>query len=482
MSVVIEKGAEFLGVPLIKVRNVLHAWRYGGSSDAAAIAQRTNVSLDPRTVMVLLEELRDRGLIGSEADDDRPPFDGLTDAGKSLAWATARKRTSKERAWRVLNDFLDACSAVNAREDLPFDVREVWLFGSLLDPAATDVADVDLVLETGQPKHFTGNPVDRFKELARELGGTSALDAGGILSLLQTPDFVKRHFLHGGRRNPLLSFAHMPELRDLACPCQLLFDAAQGGRVSAPPLERHPKSTGRSNRLRERRRMPDLTAGRGELRPVLASLARPGEFSVAAVKAASPWPEDDFRNRIVAERRFHLTVGEDRLARDLRKNVVTKRLDVSGSDDRRRSSVIAEVEVRRDPEHPFRVTRYPSLAVVFDREIHEEGGLVRYAVNLTAAAWRGRYADHADVVAATWWVGVLLTADVERILRRDGEDGLSRFVSVEIEDQTGADVGEMIVESLAEASDPVSCTRERISSTLSVRPLQVRGARSISAT
>jgi hypothetical protein len=62
MGVNIPNEARFLGVPLVKVRNVLKAWRYGKSVDAADIAKLANVGLDVRTVMMLLDELRDRGL------------------------------------------------------------------------------------------------------------------------------------------------------------------------------------------------------------------------------------------------------------------------------------------------------------------------------------------------------------------------------------------------------------------------------------
>ncbi len=59
MGIKIPKGAYFLGVPLITVRNVLKAWRYGGSTDAAQIASLSHIGLDARTVIVLLDELRD---------------------------------------------------------------------------------------------------------------------------------------------------------------------------------------------------------------------------------------------------------------------------------------------------------------------------------------------------------------------------------------------------------------------------------------
>lgn len=108
MSVSIEKGATFLGIPLVTVRNVLKVWRYGQSTDAHQIAVRKDVSLDPRTVMTLLDELRDRGLIGPEKSEIDQVFDGVTEAGRSLLVAKATRRTNKAKAWKILRGFLKA--------------------------------------------------------------------------------------------------------------------------------------------------------------------------------------------------------------------------------------------------------------------------------------------------------------------------------------------------------------------------------------
>ena len=60
MSTNIDRDQTFLGLPLLKVRNVLKAWRYGRTTDAHDIALRKDVDLNPFTVMVLLEELQAR--------------------------------------------------------------------------------------------------------------------------------------------------------------------------------------------------------------------------------------------------------------------------------------------------------------------------------------------------------------------------------------------------------------------------------------
>jgi hypothetical protein len=94
MSVVIDRPHELLGVPLVTVRNVLRAWRYGSSRRPYVIAQRSNVTLPSSTVTVLLHELRERGLIGLEASAAN---DGLTHAGLTFV-AAARKQTTIDKS------------------------------------------------------------------------------------------------------------------------------------------------------------------------------------------------------------------------------------------------------------------------------------------------------------------------------------------------------------------------------------------------
>lgn len=155
--------------------------------------------------MILVEELRDRGLIGPEDQEHGPPEDGLTEAGLALAGADARKRTPKEQAQRILDQFLGACAAVNARTDLPFNVREVWLFGSMIDATKLEVGNVDIVVEFGQAEGYDrASALKRHRPLAKAMGiGPQS----GLMSVFGDEIFVQRQLLHGGRRHPLLAIA-----------------------------------------------------------------------------------------------------------------------------------------------------------------------------------------------------------------------------------------------------------------------------------
>lgn len=196
MGVIISRGQTFLGIPLLKVRNVLRAWRYGSSEDVHEIGIRKDVSLDPRTVMVLIEELRDRGFIGPEEQEYGAPRDGLTEKGLALAGAGGKRRVPKAKAMTVLQNLLAASSSVNSREDL---------LGSMINPSKADVGDIDLVLTTGLKEGFDGHTAaQRMDETAVEMAGPNKrteIDGQGLPPAQHLPAECKE----------LAAFRHLKE-------------------------------------------------------------------------------------------------------------------------------------------------------------------------------------------------------------------------------------------------------------------------------
>lgn len=149
MTVIIAKGDEFRGVPLVKVRNILKAWRYRGKGPID-ISERKDVDMDPRVVLAVLQEARDMGFIGKEDDGWRNARDGLTPAGKAIAFSKARPRMAKDDARRVLEGLLSNAARLNAERGFPVKVDRVWLFGSIIDETRLDVGDIDVVIETSR--------------------------------------------------------------------------------------------------------------------------------------------------------------------------------------------------------------------------------------------------------------------------------------------------------------------------------------------
>ena len=85
MSVMLPKDADLLGVPLLKVRNLLQTWHQSGRlRNIEQISRKRGIELPQATTAVLVEELRDRGFIGNVAGDFViPVVDGLTAKGRA---------------------------------------------------------------------------------------------------------------------------------------------------------------------------------------------------------------------------------------------------------------------------------------------------------------------------------------------------------------------------------------------------------------
>ena len=151
--------------------------------------------------MALLDEFRERGLIGPEEQEYGEPIDGLTEAGRAFVQARI-KRVAKARGWKALGEVLESCRGINAREDLPFFVDEVWLFGSMLEEEKTDVGDVDLVVTTSmRPGYDIGTADQGYDQLIDQLG----IDRSkGVLRYLASGAVQSRLVFQGtlGRRRP----------------------------------------------------------------------------------------------------------------------------------------------------------------------------------------------------------------------------------------------------------------------------------------
>jgi hypothetical protein len=241
--------------------------------------------------MVLLDELRDRGLIGKE-EEFGSKFDGLTETGKALMVAKATCRTDKAKAWKVLKTFLQACADVNARTDLPFDVREVWLFGRMIDDSKNDVVDIDIGPVFGHPERYDEfkERRARFEELAEEMGGAALFRNAGIMAPFRAQSYVINQLLYGGPQASSSCSQRYGQLLSLGCPCKLVFDKMRG-EIDDLVLPRHPQSPGTANDIGARREMPDLLANRKPLRPLPADLTGPGWFRYDAIVQTGPWPE-----------------------------------------------------------------------------------------------------------------------------------------------------------------------------------------------
>jgi len=271
----------FRGFPVIALREVLRAWQRGNKYPDA-IGKQRKVSLDGGAVVAILQEARDAGLMGLVTDPELDPFPalahinkprlGLTDEGLSVMTASAAGRMEKKKAQAVFRDLLDRAAAVNADPKAPCTVNRVWLFGSMTDDSKADVGDIDFVVEwdgSEAVKGMKGREVlDYVKENYPDMIPESFNPAYGSARSA----FLSRS-LYGKRRHHMLAPNDMDTLQGLHCPCQLVFDSGRGGIVDDPVLPHHPESTARSDTIRPRLKIPDLSAVAGEFLPSSADWA-----------------------------------------------------------------------------------------------------------------------------------------------------------------------------------------------------------------
>lgn len=435
MTVHIPKGATFLGVPIITVRNVLKAWKHGSSSGAAEIAKRKDVDLDPRLVMILLEEFRDRELIGPEDDGCGQMIDGLTDRGRAVVAATGQKRISKSDAQKILDGFVANCVALNRANSTPFSISKVWLFGSLIDPGKADVGDIDIVVE------LEDSPASKqlYKEAAK------AFDIYHNFEFIEHAQ-VKHRLLYGKQRHSRLAPNDISTLRDLACPCQVIFDRMQGS-VNEPMLPKHPLATVRAEHIDDKLVFPDLSLGKKPLRPLPVDLDDRPPMNLIGWLEFGPWEHGSKRYLPVLQRDwvYHVTTAHPYPRhKDFRivPNKILNRVNFDGCEGRRRFGFISTGHYQTNSKgRPLsnddrwktpwdeQVTNEMILsAFVIERYIKEAPTRVEYIFNLVG----GQVEETYDLDVCHAYLFYIATADIEHIHRRDKEVGISREITISV--------------------------------------------------
>jgi predicted nucleotidyltransferase len=425
MSVMLPKDADLLGVPLLKVRNLLQAWHQSGRlTNIEQISRKRGIELPQATTAVLVEELRDRGFIGDVAGDFViPVVDGLTAKGRALGSAKATARTQKEKARQVFDGLLDAAERINARNDLPFRVREIWLFGSMVDPDKADVGDIDFCLEIDRPPAFDDwdEAMKRYRALARELDAPYSADAY---------TWVKERMLYGARRHQLLAPNDVDRLVRMGNPCRLAFDDRRGGRVDDAVLARHPKSSGRDPSMPEPSRMPDMAAPSGHFGPVHIGLLIPTDLDKRGFADSFPtWTTS--RPAVRSRDRYYGRPPE--IVSDPASETVEfmpEDIDSSKCDGR---SSFAMVVMPPDPVRNDDGSFDPGCTLVIGRSIDAgQDGFV-YRLNIEQFSDGGREPTEDMLIMARWVLNACMQADIERIALRSREAGVRFDLKVELD-------------------------------------------------
>ena len=295
MTVTFARDAMFAGVPLRRFRDLLASWCDGNPVEHAAAL--TRVGLDRSTASAALDAAMAAGLLADRAD---PCFEGAGPDGRDRTPRTALLRhwdrrqggprptvagiavlngkpsasLASVKADEVLATVLANAAALNAAHGMPWRVTRVWLYGSHLRRESY-VNDVDVVVETERTPAWDMDARSdlgrRWISMASVSGGRAAVMEDGRVSAWRALEYLRDRWTLGQRRHPALSPSDVEGLKQVGCPCRLVFDAARGGPVDDPVLDRHPDSDGLREGLFERLRMPDLPAVPA-LRPVESCL------------------------------------------------------------------------------------------------------------------------------------------------------------------------------------------------------------------
>jgi len=144
----LDASLQIAGYPILLIRDLFKAQK---SFCAESLEWRMKV--DPAEAQRLLTELQVLGYLESEpaATSYRPTTDewfDLTQAGRTLALARAMPSMSREKAERLLREFMERVYEVNTNPIYLSKVTQVVIFGSYLRPEVTELNDLDLVVET----------------------------------------------------------------------------------------------------------------------------------------------------------------------------------------------------------------------------------------------------------------------------------------------------------------------------------------------
>lgn len=430
------RGASFLGVPMVKARNVLRAWRHGESDNASEICNRSDVGLDAQVVAMLLQEFEERGLIGTEVLDTGREIHGLTEAGVAFATASGKGRTPRGKAGAVLDALLDRCAAVNADPESPHLVDQVWLFGSMVRDAP-DVGDIDFVVTRRWSPAYEAIEDLSERGLKARNHALGRLPSGALrdsLSYIAAAGILFDRRVLGSPRNPLLAITDLSELLKLACPCRLVFDIERGGRFDGPVLERHPDAGERHPDARPPPAMPDLSPRSGPIRPVSVGYAWEVEVNRVKNQGLGLFPPEDgaFMRLVQARQRAcgHLVADIAEMGAAYRAGPATDALRDAGVLDGR--SVAGLLSPRPRTYEPSDA----EVSFLVERTIEEGGDTVGYGLSVREA----RAADLPMHEHAGTLLPVLLVAaaDIVRIARLDDEAGRERVVAARFVTEGGA--------------------------------------------
>ncbi len=277
MTTNIKSTDKFMGHPVTKLRAILRSWAKGTRAPNE-LAHLAPVKLSPGAVTAFLAECLERELVTVGVDPEIPEnipnrerfSDGvLSNAGFAITGASAKKRSSKDAAAKVLDAILRNASILGNDDKATIAIDKIWVFGSFIDPSKSDVGDLDIVIERkAAPLGDAMGFYERTKYLEATYPGSIPESANPFLK----EEIWFSKMIYGERKHHLVAETGLQTLKDLYRPCQLVFDRASGGKIEPIYYDHHPESVGRSNTINPRLEMPDLSPNRGAFKLIDAKV------------------------------------------------------------------------------------------------------------------------------------------------------------------------------------------------------------------
>ena len=205
------------GQPVKRVRDLL---RKLGSSSWAVRPIASELEITPTEAEKVVAELMARGWLepAEPWPEDKETYYRLGPEGSRVTAAKMLPPINRAKADAVVRGLLDRIKVVNANPELVYVVAEARVFGSYIDPEATDFADVDVAvrLEPRDPTRDRRDIVQAEQDRAA-LSGHSF----GLIERLSYGQTEVRRILKGRQR--YLSLHTFGDLENIGAACRQLW-------------------------------------------------------------------------------------------------------------------------------------------------------------------------------------------------------------------------------------------------------------------
>ncbi len=178
----IDSKDDFLGVPILTIRNFLHRSRRRCGGSVSESFARQVLKFGPEQTREILDELARQGFIEKGGSCKGEQYWQNTIKGNSLSMATAARPVTRAKADQIFAEFMERVQKVNDDPYYLFRVTRVVLFGSYIRDTPT-INDIDIALQLA-PKV---DDLDRRGELYEQRRRESPRNFRNLIDLIGWP-------------------------------------------------------------------------------------------------------------------------------------------------------------------------------------------------------------------------------------------------------------------------------------------------------